>query len=147
MAATGHPSAAALTPATGWAGKRLLLGIGLQLITVAGHKRPEHAQSVIVAFEQLGQALAEHARVLVCRPVPFRVSFSPGFVELEVYGEINGRLDGADHHLMTRTTIPRIRFDMGVQSVLQRRCQELCKITCVLRFVHEPPPGYSDSLP
>src|SRR5262249_19539848 len=36
-------------------------------------------------------------------------------------------------------TIWRTGFWSDVASVLQYRCQEVCKITCTLRIVHEPP--------
>ena len=121
--------------------KRLLRGTSLRLITASCHKRRKHPHSMIVVFEQLGQALAELSCVLFCRPVPFRISFSPSFAELEVYGEIDSRLGRADNTLMTRTAIRRISSCINIRSVLQRRCQEFCKITCMLKLVHEPPPG------
>jgi hypothetical protein len=117
-----------------------LPGIGSRLTIAAGHKRRKHPQSVIVVFEQLGQALGELAYVLFRRPVPIRISFAPSFVELEVYSEIDSRLGGVANLLVTRTAIWRIRFCIDVWSILQRRRQELCKSTCMLRLVHGPPP-------
>jgi len=96
---------------------------------------------MIVVFEQLGQALGELARVLFRRPVPVWISFSPGFVKLKVYGEIDIRLGRAGDFLMTRTTVQRISSRINIRSDPQRRRQKLCKIMCVLRLMHEPPPG------
>jgi hypothetical protein len=102
-----------------------LRSIGWWLITTPSHKRRKYPHGVIVGFEQLAQALAEFSRVLLCRPVPGRISFSPGFAELEVYGHIDSRRGNIGNLLITRTTIRRIRFCIDVRSVLQRRCQEL----------------------
>jgi hypothetical protein len=90
----------------------------LRLITAVGHKRGKHPHSMSVAFEHLGQALPELSFVLSSRPVPFRTSFPPGFVEFEAYGEIDGRFGDVDDILMTRAAIRRTRFCTDIRSVL-----------------------------
>jgi hypothetical protein len=65
--------------------------MAIRLIIAAGQKRPEHPNRVIVAFECLGQAVAELSCALCPRPVPERKPF-PDFVQLKVDGEIDVRL-------------------------------------------------------
>jgi len=117
----------------------LLPSVGVRLITAAGQKRPKQPHSMIVAFEHLSQAVAELACGLLSRFVPYRKSFFAGFAELEAYGEIDVRFGWDNDLLIRRTTIQRTRICVDVQSVLRRRCQEICKITCTLRIMHEPP--------
>jgi len=112
--------------------------MAIRLIIAAGQKRPEHPNRVIVAFERLGQAVAERSCGLCPRPVPERKPF-PDFVQLKVDGEIDVRLGGIGHLLKTRAVFQRTKFCTDVLCVLQRRPQKLGQSTCVLRIVHEPP--------
>src|SRR6266567_8489274 len=65
------------------------------------------------------------------------MSLLPGVLELKANGGINARPGSLDDLLRAGRAIRRARFRVEVPGVLQYRRQKLCKITCVLRIVHE----------
>src|SRR5215471_12365491 len=103
---------------------------------MASQQRPQHPCGVVVAFKHLGQAVAELTRVLFSPALPRWRYLLPHFTQFETNGEVHGRLGGAGHCLMARTTVWRTAFCSDVSSVLQYRCQEVCKITCALPIAH-----------